>query len=242
MSSILLVTSSPRGAASHSTRVATELAAKLRKANPSSTLVVRDLVANPLPHIDPDYSTGIYTPAEARTQRQAEVVAVSDAALDELFAADTVILATGFINFGISSTLKSWIDHISRSGKSFSYGENGPKGLVTGKKVYVVLASGGIYSEGAAVQMDHADPLSAQRAWLHGHDRRRGHPRRRRRHGAGGDRRRARQGHGPHRGAGHPAATSPSRPDKAAVQTKGRRRTAPAFLHSIPVLRGPRVS
>ena len=101
MSSILLVTSSPRGAASHSTRVATELAARLREANPASRLVVRDLVANPLPHIDPDYSTGIYTPAESRTQRQADVVAVSDAVVDELIAADTIILATGFINFNI---------------------------------------------------------------------------------------------------------------------------------------------
>jgi FMN-dependent NADH-azoreductase len=156
--SILLVTSSPRGAASHSTSIATGLAERLLAADPSATLVVRDLVANPLPHIDPDYSTGIYTPAEARTQRQAEVVGVSDAMLDELFAADTIILATGFINFGISSTLKSWVDHIARSGKTFAYGENGPKGLVTGKKVYIVLASGGIYSEGAAVQMDHAIP------------------------------------------------------------------------------------
>ncbi|AZO22297.1 MULTISPECIES: FMN-dependent NADH-azoreductase [unclassified Mesorhizobium] len=156
--SILLVTSSPRGAASHSTRVATDLAQKLVAADPSNTLVVRDLVANPLPHIDPDYATGIYTPAEARTPRQAEVVGVSDAVLDELFAADTVILATGFINFNISSTLKSWVDHVARSGKTFAYGENGPKGLVTGKKVYIVLASGGIYSEGAAVQMDHAIP------------------------------------------------------------------------------------
>jgi len=119
---------------------------------------VRDLVANPLPHIDPDYSTGIYTPAEARTPRQAEVVGVSDAVLDEVFAADTIILATGFINFNISSTLKSWVDHVARSGKTFSYGEGGPKGLVNGKKVYIVLASGGIYSEGAAVQMDHAVP------------------------------------------------------------------------------------
>ncbi|UVK41136.1 FMN-dependent NADH-azoreductase [Mesorhizobium sp. AR10] len=156
--SILLVTSSPRGNASHSTRIATEFAEKLLAADPSATLVVRDLVANPLPHIDPDYSTGIYTPVEARTQRQSEVVGVSDTALDELFAADTIILATGFINFGISSTLKSWVDHVARSGKTFSYGENGPKGLVTGKKVYIVLASGGIYSEGAAVQMDHAIP------------------------------------------------------------------------------------
>src|SRR5882757_857857 len=156
--SILLVTSSPRGAASHSTRIATEFAEKLLAADPSATLVVRDLVANPLPHIDADYASGIYTPVESRTQRQAEVVGVSDAALDELFAADTIILATGFINFGISSTLKSWIDHVARSGKTFSYGENGPKGLVAGKKVYIVLASGGIYSEGAAVQLDHAVP------------------------------------------------------------------------------------
>ncbi|CCV08664.1 FMN-dependent NADH-azoreductase [Mesorhizobium metallidurans STM 2683] len=156
--SILLVTSSPRGSASHSTRIATEFADKLVAADPSATLVVRDLVANPLPHIDPDYSTGIYTPVESRTPRQAEVVGVSDAVLEELLAADTIILATGFINFNISSTLKSWVDHVTRSGKSFVYGENGPKGLVTGKKVYIVLASGGIYSEGAAVQMDHAIP------------------------------------------------------------------------------------
>ncbi|AZO66874.1 FMN-dependent NADH-azoreductase [Mesorhizobium mediterraneum] len=156
--SILLVTSSPRGTASHSTRIATELAEKLLAADPSAKLAVRDLVANPLPHIDPDYSTGIFTPVEARTQRQAEVVGVSDAVLDELFAADTIILATGFINFGISSTLKSWVDHVARSGKTFAYGEDGPKGLVTGKKVYIVLASGGIYSEGAAVQLDHAIP------------------------------------------------------------------------------------
>ena len=158
MSSVLLVTSSPRGAASHSTRVATELAVKLRDADPRQRLVVRDLVSAPLPHIDPDYSAGIYTPAEARTQRQADCVAVSDAVLDELVAADTVVLATGFINFSISSTLKSWIDHVARAGRSFSYGEGGPKGLLTGKKVYIVLASGGIYSEGAAAQMDHAIP------------------------------------------------------------------------------------
>ncbi|MBN9234599.1 MULTISPECIES: FMN-dependent NADH-azoreductase [Phyllobacteriaceae] len=158
MSNILLVTSSPRGAASHSTRVATELATKLQAALPGSTVTTRDLVANPLPHIEPDYATGIYTPAEARTPRQTDLVSVSDVAVDELFAADHIVLATGFINFSISSTLKSWVDHISRSGKTFSYTANGPKGLVTGKKVYVVLASGGIYSEGPAAVMDFAVP------------------------------------------------------------------------------------
>lgn len=156
--SILLVTSSPRGTASHSTRIATDLAHKLQAAHPSASLVVRDLAAQPLPHIATDYASGIYTPAENRTPRQAEVVSVSDTAVDELLAADTIIIATGLINFSISSTLKSWIDHIARAGRTFSYGKDGPKGLVTDKKVYIVLASGGVYSEGPAVQLDHAIP------------------------------------------------------------------------------------
>src|SRR5690242_14935975 len=81
--SILLVTSSPRGSASHSTRIATELAHRLEAADPDATLVVRDLAANPLPHIDSDYSAGIYTPPEKRSDRQAQVVGVSDDAVDE---------------------------------------------------------------------------------------------------------------------------------------------------------------
>lgn len=158
MSNILVVTSSPRGEASLSTKVATELAEKLHAALPGSTVTTRDLVANPLPHIAPDYAAGIYIPAEQRTAAQAEVVGVSDATLDDLFAADHVILATGLINFSISSTLKSWVDHISRSGRTFQYGANGPEGLVQGKKVYIVLASGGVYSEGPAAPLDFAVP------------------------------------------------------------------------------------
>ena len=156
--SILLITSSPRGSSSHSTRIATELARRLKADDPEATLVVRDLAAHPLPHIDSDYSAGIYTPPEKRSDRQAQVVGVSDEVVDELFAADTIILATGLINFNISSTLKSWIDHVARAGRTFSYGADGPKGLVTGKKVYIVLASGGVYSEGPAIQFDHAVP------------------------------------------------------------------------------------
>lgn len=158
MTNILLITSSPRGEASLSTRVANEFAGKLQQAVEGSTLTVRDLVKNPLPHIEPDYTSGIYTPAESRTPEQAKVVGVSDAVVDELFAADHIILATGFINFSISSTLKSWIDHISRNGRTFAYGPDGPQGLVKGKKVYVVLASGGVYSEGPASVMDFAVP------------------------------------------------------------------------------------
>ncbi len=158
MSSILLVTSSPRGAASHSTRVATELAQKLQAKTPGAKIVTRDLASNPLPHIDADYASGIYTPAESRSVQQQSVVGVSDAVVDELFAADAVVISTGMINFNISSTLKAWIDHIARAGRTFSYGADGPKGLVTDKKVYVVIASGGVYSDGPAAAFDHATP------------------------------------------------------------------------------------
>jgi len=158
MSSILLVTSSPRGEASHSTKVARDLAEKLAQSDPGTHIVTRDLAQNPLPHIVADYATGIYTPADTRTPSQQDAVTVSDAAVEELLAADTVIISTGFINFGISSTLKAWIDHIARKGLTFSYTADGPVGLVTGKKVYLVLASGGVYSDGAAVAFDHAVP------------------------------------------------------------------------------------
>ncbi|MCX8281961.1 FMN-dependent NADH-azoreductase [Phyllobacterium sp. 0TCS1.6C] len=158
MSSILLVTSSPRGDASHSTRIARDFARRLQAGLPNSELVTRDLASDPLPHIDADFASGIYTPAEARTPAQQAVVARSDALVDELFAADTIVISTGFINFGISSNLKTWIDHIARAGRTFSYGADGAKGLVTGKKVYVVLASGGVYSDGPAVAFDQATP------------------------------------------------------------------------------------
>ncbi|MBZ9656310.1 FMN-dependent NADH-azoreductase [Phyllobacterium lublinensis] len=158
MTSILLVTSSPRGAASHSTRVATELAQKLQAKTPGAKIVTRDLATAPLPHIDADYASGIYTPVESRSIQQQNVVGVSDTVVDELFAADAVVIATGMINFNISSTLKAWIDHIARAGRTFSYGAEGPKGLVTGKKVYIVLASGGVYSDGPAAAFDHATP------------------------------------------------------------------------------------
>lgn len=157
MSSILLVTSSPRGDASHSTRVATELAQRLA-ATPGSTLAVRDLARDPLPNIDAAFASGIGKPAGERSAAQAAAVAASDAAVDELLAADVVVLATGLINFGIASTLKAWIDHVARSGRTFRYGADGPQGLAAGKRVYLVLASGGVYSQGPAAAFDHAVP------------------------------------------------------------------------------------
>ncbi|WHO71791.1 FMN-dependent NADH-azoreductase [Rhizobium sp. BT03] len=157
MSSILLLTSSPR-AESLSTPIAVELAEKLKNQNPGSVLVRRDLAASPLPHIDDLFTGAIRKPAEARTAEEVAAVKTSDELVNELFAADTIVISTGLINFNIYSSLKTWIDNVARAGLTFKYTESGPVGLLTGKKVYVVLTSGGVYSQGPAAPLNHAVP------------------------------------------------------------------------------------
>ena len=169
MSNILLVTSSPRGKSSLSTKVARDLADRLQAAVPGSSITNHDLVANPLPHIVPDYTSGIYTPAEARTANQNAVVGVSDAVVDELFAADTIILATGFINFGISSTLKIWIDHISRSGRTSPMAPMGRRASSPARRS--IRAGIGRHLFGRAGDRHGLrQAVSEERAWLQRHD------------------------------------------------------------------------
>jgi FMN-dependent NADH-azoreductase len=158
MSSILLVTSSPRGGESISTKIASDFAAKLTAQNPGSSVIHRDLGQNPIAHLDTVTTSAIRKPAEARTAEEAAAAAESDKLVAELLAADTVVLATGLINFNIYSSLKSWIDNIARAGVTFRYTPEGPIGLATGKKVYIVLAAAGIYSEGPAASLNHAVP------------------------------------------------------------------------------------
>jgi FMN-dependent NADH-azoreductase len=158
MSSILLITSSPRGDESLSTKIANEFVDKLKAQDPSTTVVTRDLGKNPIAHLDTITTAAIRKPADARNAEEAAAAAVSDELVAELLAADTVVLATGLINFNIYSTLKSWIDNVARAGMTFRYTAEGPQGLATGKKVYVVLSAAGIYSEGPAMGMNHAVP------------------------------------------------------------------------------------
>lgn len=157
MSSILLVTSSPRED-SLSTKVATDFVEKLKSRNPGETVVHRDLGRNPIAHLDTVTTSAIRKPAADRSAEEAAAAAASDELVAELLAADTVVLATGLINFNIYSTLKSWIDNVARAGVTFRYTAEGPEGLATGKKVYIVLSAAGIYSEGPAMGMNHAVP------------------------------------------------------------------------------------
>jgi FMN-dependent NADH-azoreductase len=150
VSNILFVKSSPRGDASVSAQVAQALVDELRLADPSLTVTVRDLARPTLPHIGEDFVSSLATPDEARSDAQRDAIALSDTLVQELFAADTVVIASSMINFGVSSTLKSWTDHIVRAGLTFRYDEQGVTGLVKGKNVYLVEARGGVYSEGPA--------------------------------------------------------------------------------------------
>jgi len=144
---ILHITSSSRGSASYSNRVAGEVLDELTRRNPGAAVTLRDLARDPLPHIDDDFVAATRSPDGPQTERQRALLARSDALVDELLAADMIVIAAPMINFTIPSTLKTWIDHVARAGRTFSYGAAGPQGLVTGKQVILVAARGGVYAD-----------------------------------------------------------------------------------------------
>ena len=157
MANILLITSSPRGSESYSNRIADTVIRDLRNNDPDALLMVRDLAQHPLPHVDDDFVTATRGREGPQTPRQQAILAESDELIDELTAADIVVIAAPMINFSVSSTLKAWFDYVARAGRAFSYSEKGPQGLMTGKRVIIVSASGGIYS-GANAAFDFQVP------------------------------------------------------------------------------------
>lgn len=142
---ILQVNASVRGAASASTRLAGNIVARLRALDPAVSLTVRELGSQPV--LDEAALGALFTPVEARTPEQAERVAVDDATIAEVQAADVIVLGVPMYNFGVPVQLKAWIDAIARAGVTFRYTADGPEGLLKGKKVYVALARGGLYRD-----------------------------------------------------------------------------------------------
>jgi len=102
----------------------------------------RDVAAG-LPFIDADWVGATFTPEAQRSQQQRQALAHSDTLVQELADADILLIATPVYNFSIPASLKAWIDQVARAGLTFRYTENGPEGLLRGKRAYVVLASGG---------------------------------------------------------------------------------------------------
>lgn len=153
---VLLISSSPNLEGSNSRALAQNLADSLAG---DARVVVRDLGANPPPHLDQATIGAFYTPEADRTVEQTRKLALSDELIDELFAADAIVIAAPMHNFGIASSLKAWVDHVARIGRTFEPTGQGPKGLVTDRPVYVVTTRGGVYGPGTPFNhLDHLEP------------------------------------------------------------------------------------
>lgn len=156
MKNLLVINSSAAREDSVSRVLVEEAAARLLQANPAAIVVRRDLGVDPVPHLAVDTLAGVRgtptTPAEHRAR------ALSDALISELRAADTIVIGAPMYNFGVTTSLRAWFDHVLRAGETFSYSAAGPKGLLAGKRVIVVESRGGLYSEGPAMAVDFQEP------------------------------------------------------------------------------------
>ena len=144
---ILQINSSARSTGSESTRLADAIVAKLKAANTDVSVTRRDLATQPHPAIDEAALGALFTPAEQRSPAQATRVALDDALIAELQAADVIVIGAPMYNFGVTVQLKSWFDAVARVGVTFRYTATGPEGLLKNKKVYVTLARGGLYRD-----------------------------------------------------------------------------------------------
>jgi FMN-dependent NADH-azoreductase len=130
-----------------SSQLANNFVAAYRKSHPDAKVLVREVAsAEPVPHLNGERFGAFIAKPEARTDAQHAVVAYSDALIDELRRADIVVIGLPMYNFGVPSQLKAYFDHIARAGVTFKYTATGPVGLLTGKKVYVFAARGGLYA------------------------------------------------------------------------------------------------
>lgn len=154
---ILHLNSGIFGDQSVSTQLSNKVIARLQQETPQATVVARDLASNPIAHLDAEILMAAGTEAAERNVRQQEELALTETLLEELFAADLVVIGTPMYNFSIPSQLKAWIDRIAQAGKTFRYTESGAEGLLTGKRAIVASARGGFYSGGEAVAMDHQE-------------------------------------------------------------------------------------
>ena len=154
MANVLYINSSVRTSGSLSRQLSSEFVSKWKAAHPADNIVERDLATSPVPHLTEEMMGAFFTPAEQRSAEQSQTVKLSDTLVDEVEAADIIVIGAPMYNFSVPSTLKAYIDHIARAGRTFKYGANGAEGLLKNKKVVVFTASGGVYSEGPASGFD----------------------------------------------------------------------------------------
>lgn len=158
MDQILMIEVSPRGKDSASRSVTETLAARLCALHPEAKLIRRDVSAEHLPHLDDITLRAISSKDPAEVERLKAAATLSDKLTDELLASDLLVISTPMWNFGIPSALKAWIDLVVRPGRTFRYAGAGVDGLASGKKAILVLASGGVFSDGPWRPFDFVEP------------------------------------------------------------------------------------
>jgi FMN-dependent NADH-azoreductase len=151
MPTLLHIDSSPLGEASISRHLSNEFIQSWKLANPDGKIITRDLTTTPIAPVTAAWVGAAYTPEDSRTPEQRQVLALSDTLIAELQTADEYVFGVPMHNFGIPSTVKLWIDQIARVGKTFSYADGAPAGLLKGKRASFLLTSGGVYDAGTAM-------------------------------------------------------------------------------------------
>ena len=155
MTSLLHLDSSARTAGSVSRALTAQFADDWAAANPGGTVAYRDLALEPLPHLTEGWVRAAFSAPDERDSALRFALSRSDALVDELLAADVVVLGAPVYNFTVPASLKAWIDQVARAGRTFAYAETGPVGLLQGKRVVVVETSGSGPEALAAMGMDH---------------------------------------------------------------------------------------
>jgi FMN-dependent NADH-azoreductase len=159
MATLLHIDSSPR-AASISSRLAAAFVATWKQENPGGTVVHRNTSRDGIPYLDEAAIDAFFTPLAELTTEQKRTLEYSDRLVDELLAADILVLGVPMWNLSIPASLKAWIDMIVREGRTFAFTANGLAPLVPpGKKVFVFSARGGAYPVGSPLRsFDHQEP------------------------------------------------------------------------------------
>jgi FMN-dependent NADH-azoreductase len=147
MATLLHLNTSPL-ASSVSRELTREFVSNWKANHPRGLVIDRDLAANPPKPLDQAWIYATFTPEETRQPEQKDLIAYSDQCISELELADEYVIGVAMHNFSIPSVLKLWIDQVVRRGRTFAYGADGPKGLLSGKKATVLVATGGVYDAG----------------------------------------------------------------------------------------------
>lgn len=146
MKTLLQINTGIFGDGSQSTALSNAFSEQYLSHHPQVQHVVRDLVSEPLPHLDANIIAAFSSDEAQRTPEQQAIIDQSQSLIDELNNADAVVLGLPMYNFNVPSQLKAYMDQVARAGISFKYTETGPQGLLKDKPVYVIAARGGMHA------------------------------------------------------------------------------------------------